>query len=55
VARKSDIEHFEKRQVQERANSDAATDPAIMKLHLQLADRYAQLLAEIAPRGRGET
>jgi len=51
MTQQSDIEHFEKRQAQERANADVATDPGIKKLHLQLAERYAQLVAEVRPPG----
>ncbi|MET3762082.1 hypothetical protein [Sphingomonas sp. UYEF23] len=42
------VEYYAKREAQERELAEAATDPAIQAIHLDLAKRYANLQDEAA-------
>lgn len=41
-----------KREVQERAHAEAAADPAVAAIHLELAERHAALAAQEVPMRR---
>ena len=44
-----EYQHHLKREDQERALAKAAADPAVVAIHLELAERHAALAAEETP------
>ena len=43
------IDYLKRREAQERALAETATDPAARRVHLDLAHHYADRVASIAP------
>lgn len=42
----NDLDYYRKRERTAREHAAAATDPAIRSVHLEMAERYAGLIAE---------
>ena len=47
-----EYQHHLRRERQERALADAASDPAVAAVHLEMAKRHAALAEEEAPKRR---
>ena len=43
------VEYYRTREQQERGLAVAATSPAIAKIHIEMADRYADLAEAVVP------
>lgn len=53
VADSNSTEYYQSRERQERVRAEAANDPAVIAIHLEMAERYAKLARRSARGMKG--